>query len=153
MPNRGTVLVLDHEEKVIHRLRAVLGAHGYSVVAFSTVESLFAYQFPNEPLCAIIDAELPGSAASELQGWLRRIRPGVPVIHVAGHGEIRQAVEAIRGGATDYLTKPLDESSLVYAVQRAFVEQEEVRSEWEELASFQRRFERLTPREKEVCAG
>jgi FixJ family two-component response regulator len=151
MQSRRTVLVVDHDRKVLDRVETVLKQHGYSVAIFSSPTTFLRHQIPT-PACAIIDAELQGFAASELQSWLARTRPEVPVIQMTEHGNVPQAVEAIRGGVVDFLTKPIDEKMLICAVRRAFVEEERHRYEQAERALYKKRFGSLTPRERQVCA-
>jgi FixJ family two-component response regulator len=129
----------------------LLQLHGYSVRTFASTGSFLSYRLPSTPCCAIIDAEMPDCTARELQTWVTRTRPGLPIIQLTEHGNIPQAVQAIKDGAVDFLTKPIDDRGLIYSIQRAFVEEERLRPEREERALYEKRLATLTPREKEVC--
>jgi len=126
--------------------------HSYWVRTFSSVESFLAYSLPDTPCCAIIDAEMPGFTGRQLHQLVSTRRPDLPIVQLTQHGSIPQAVQAIRDGAMDFLTKPVESHALVYAVQRAFVEEERLRPQREQRALFEQRFATLTLREREVCA-
>src|SRR5688572_14426067 len=152
MQRRGTVLLVDEDLEVLESVGELLQPHGYSVRTFSTAASLMRERLPSTPCCAIIDAEMAEDGVPRLQRWLAKARPGTPVIQLTEHGNIPQAVQAIREGATDFLTKPIDQVGMIYAVQRAFAEEERLRPECEERAFCERQFATLTAREREVCA-
>ena len=151
MQSRGSVLIVDRDPKIRESLEGLLEPQGYSIQMFSSAASLLSCRLPSTPCCAIIDIEMSDGRGSELQIWLQRIRPGSRVIQLTEHGNIPQAVQAIKNGATDFLTKPIEHKQLIYAVQRAFMEQEQLRPELQERALYENRFASLTPREKEVC--
>jgi FixJ family two-component response regulator len=152
MQSRGTVLIVDHDSDLLESIESLLRLHNYWVRTFSSVESFLAYSLPNTPSCAIIDAEMPGFTGRQLHQLISTRRPDLPIIQLTQHGSIPQAVQAIRDGATDFLTKPVENHALVYAVQRAFVEEERLRPQREQRALFEKRFATLTLREREVCA-
>jgi FixJ family two-component response regulator len=152
MQSRGTVLIIDHDPASVEGMERLLQLHGYFVRTFSAPGAFLGYSLPSERCCAIIDAEFPDWPVMHFHMWLAKRRPGTPFIEMTASGNIPQAVEAIRRGAADYLTKPVEHKKLIYAVQHAFVEEERLRPKHEERAAFDARFKRLTPREKEVYA-
>jgi FixJ family two-component response regulator len=152
MQTRGTVLILDQDPNLLETFEGLLRVHHYSVRTFSSVKSFLACPLSDSPCCAIIDAEMPGFSGSQLHRLVSSQRPDLPVIELARYGSVPQAVQAIRDGAVDFLTKPVDHNTLVYSVQGAFVEEERLRPQRERRALFEQRFATLTEREKEVCA-
>jgi FixJ family two-component response regulator len=152
MGNNGTVLVLDNDSKVVESLERLLRFNGYSVRTFTSPELIFEYRVPEETCCALVDVRMPGFNGFEIQAWLTRANPGLPVILMTGHGDIAQAVAAMRTGAADFLTKPIEESRLMNAVKRALTQGQRFRTEEEARAIYEKRYQKLTPREKQVCA-
>jgi FixJ family two-component response regulator len=153
MKNNGLILIVDDDPKVLTGLERLLQLNGYTVQTFSSSGSMLGYGLPSSPCCAIVDVRMPGFTGPELQAWLAKTRPGLPVILMTGYGDIPQAVQAIRAGAADFLTKPIEEKRLLHAVKRAFALEQRVRVEQEARALYEKRYGTLTPREKEVCAS
>lgn len=140
------VYVVDDEEAMIRALQRLLGAEGYRVRGFgSALEFLDAYR-PGEPACLILDVAMPGLDGLNLQERLSHEGLLVPIVFLSGHADIPISVRAMKGGAVDFLTKPVESEALLRAVRAALGRAEEQRS----LAVFSQRLSRLTPREREV---
>jgi len=152
MRNSGMILVVDDDLKLLDSLGRLLRLNGYSVQTFGSSASILSYGLPNSPCCALVDVRMPGFSGVELQSWLARTRPELPVILMTAYGDIPQAVQAIRAGAADFLTKPIEERRLLHAVKRAFAQEQRLRLEQETRVVYEKRFATLSPREKEVCA-
>lgn len=150
--NKVTVLIVDDDPKVLRSLQRLLELNGYFVQTFNSSDALLSYTLPDSPCCAVVDVQMPGLSGFELQSKLVKKWPGLPVIFITGFGDIPKAVAAIRGGAADFLTKPVEEKKLLETIKRALAQEERHRVEHEELASYRSRFESLTAREKQVCA-
>jgi FixJ family two-component response regulator len=151
MQNRATILIVDDDLKVLHALQRLLQFSGYSVQTFNSANALLAYQPPNAPCCAIIDVKMPGRTGLELQALLAKERPALPVILISGCADIPEAVRAIRAGASDFLTKPIEETKLRAAIKRALAQGQRRQHEQQETAVYLERFATLTVREKQVC--
>jgi FixJ family two-component response regulator len=105
---------------------------------------------PDAPGCIVLDVRLPGASGLELQRTLTDSNIALPIIFISGHGTIPMSVRAIKSGAKEFLTKPLNEQEFLDAIQ-ACIEQDKVR--WQQsslVAELRERFNSLTPREREV---
>jgi FixJ family two-component response regulator len=100
----------------------------------------------------VLDVRLPGPSGLELQTALGEAQRALPIIFVTGHGNVPMSVSAMKSGALDFLQKPFNDHELLVAVQRALAQSRQARAENAERASVQRRFEALTPREREVLS-
>jgi FixJ family two-component response regulator len=143
-------IVEDDESSRIASSR-VLKSAGYVVRAYATGDDFLA-QLPTEAGCVVLDLRLPGPSGLELQQRLATAENPLPIVFLTGHGDIPKTVRAMKAGAVDFLTKPVDAPVLVDAVARAIARDSEnrvVRTRQEEART---RYDRLTPREREVFA-
>ena len=127
----------------------LLRAAGYSVETHASATEFLA---ANRPFagCVVLDVGLPGMSGLDLQARLMDYPDAMPIVFVTGRGDIPMSVRAILSGAVDFLTKPVETESLLAAVSRAVVRDAETRRKRERLQATQRRYEQLTPREREV---
>src|SRR6476661_2925671 len=157
-PKRPTVTlppavhVVDDDEDVRVGTARLLSTAGYIVRTYASA-SEFLDQMPTaNPGCVLLDVQLPGPSGLELQEMLVRTAEVLPIIFVTAHGDIPMSVRAIQAGAVDFLTKPVPRDVLLIAVERAMAREAEERAAREHLRGIQARYERLTPREREVFA-
>ena len=145
----GIIYVVDDDAAVAEALCELLASLGWRAVSFSSAGEYLAYPAPDLPACLVLDVELPDINGLEVQ---RRLSHGIhpPIVFITGHGDIPSSVRAIKGGAVDFLTKPISEASLMTAVQTAIERDRADRSEREDLSILRNRFATLTPREREV---
>lgn len=147
-----TVYVVDDEARMRRALARLLEAEGFAVKTFGSArEFLAAYQL-DEIACLILDVAMPGVDGLELQRQLAGLGADLPIIFLTARGSIRMSVQAMKAGALDFLTKPVLDADLLYAVRAALSNAERrraVRSATGELAA---RHATLTPREREVLA-
>ena len=133
-------------------LGKLLQSAGFRVSLLGSVNEFLAADRPEGPACLVLDVRLPGQSGLELQRELAGAKRQLPIIFITGHGDIPMSVQAMKGGAIEFLTKPFREQDLLEAIQlghardRAQLEQERA------LAELKVRFETLTPREREVMA-
>ncbi len=149
-----TVYLVDDDPSVRRALSRLLRSAGYHAEQFGSAEEFLLRRgnFPDAPGCAIIDLKLPGLDGLELQETIGKQVEPLPVIFLTGHGDIPTSVRAMKRDAVDFLTKPVCAEDLLSAVQRALIgdaEAREVRRQKQELSA---RYEKLTPREREVLA-
>ena len=143
-------VVEDDESSRIASSR-VLKSAGYVVRVYATGDDFLA-QLPTEAGCIVLDLRLPGPSGLDLQQRLATSENPLPIVFLTGHGDIPKTVRAMKAGAVDFLTKPVDAPVLIDAVARAIVRDSEnrvVRARQEEART---RYDRLTPREREVFA-
>lgn len=145
-----TVLVVEDDASLREALDGFLRSHGFQVRLFSSAWNVLSEKLPDDPVCLVLDLCLPGMSGLELQKRFAQRNLKIPIIFITGHGDIRLAVRAIKAGAVEFLTKPLDHQDLLNAIQRSVGISEAERGEREELAILRSRAESLTPREHQV---
>src|SRR5258706_12498465 len=146
------VMVIDDDPGVPDSLGKLLRSAGFRVSLLSSVSEFLAADRPEGPACLVLDVRLPGQSGLDLQRELADAKRRLPIIFITGHGDIPMSVQAMKGGAIEFLTKPFREQDLLEAIQlghardRARIEQERA------MADLKVRFETLTPREREIMA-
>ncbi len=145
------VHVVDDDEDVRVATARLLKLAGYAVQTYASASD-FLVRLPTVSGCVILDVRLPGPSGLELQEMLAKTARVLPIIFVTGHGDIPMTVRAIQAGAVDFLTKPVRKDILLDAVSRAMARAAEERGAQEHVRATRARYERLTPREREVFA-
>jgi FixJ family two-component response regulator len=148
--NSDIVYVIDDDESVRRGLTRLLRSAGLNAEAFGTAQAFLDRDLPDRTACLVLDVRLPGLSGLDLQEALARAERIVPIIFITGHGSVPMSVQAMKGGAVDFLQKPFDEDELLGAVDRALARCRQARSEHAERTAVQRRFDTLTPRERQV---
>jgi len=147
-----TVYLLDDEAGMIKALTRLLKAEQYEVRGFTSVREFLAAPRASGPSCLLLDVAMPELDGMELQRRLLARGDGIPIIFLTGHGDIPMSVRAIKDGAIDFLTKPVDAQALLGSVRTALsASAERYRSARDE-AIWKERYATLTPREREVMA-
>jgi len=144
-----TVYLVDDDPWVRNALREVLESMQINVVGFGSAQEYLAYPRSDTLACLLLDLELPDLNGLELQQRLSR-ETGPPVIFITGHGDIPTTVRAMKAGAVEFLTKPIQTDALLAAIAAAFAQDGIARERNANLAALQRRLAKLTPREREV---
>lgn len=146
----ATIFLLDDDELVLRSLKRLLGASGYHVRTFQNAETMLACAELGAADCCILDLGLPGIDGFAAQEALNAAAGVQSIIFLTGRGDIPASVKAMKAGAVDFLTKPVDAQALLSAVEvalsRTRLEQARVRQR----LSLQRRVAGLTPREAQV---
>lgn len=145
-----TVFLVDDDAGVLKALSRLLRARDYGVRPFTSPQAFLADHDASIPGCAVLDVAMPGLDGLELQQALAAAGAQRPVIFLTGKGDIPTSVRAMRAGAIDFLTKPVDGAELLAAIARAEQEDARTRQANAELDSLNARFAILTPREREV---
>jgi FixJ family two-component response regulator len=145
-----TVFVVDDVPEVRMSLSRLLSAAGYCVRAFESAESFLNEHDAEDPGCLLLDVCMPGLSGPELQRSLASARLIRPIVFLTGNGDIQTGVHAMKEGAVDFLTKPVDDVRLFAAVERALRRDAEQRLERSIFHTIQQRLEMLTPRERQV---
>lgn len=146
----GTVYLLDDEPEMVKALTRLLRAKRFEVRGFTSVPAFLEAWRPDDLACLVLDVAMPGLDGLELQRHLAHRGIAIPIIFLTGHGDIPTSVRAIKAGATDFLTKPVDAAALVQAVRAALQIAETRRQTIAETAGLAARLATLTPREREV---
>jgi len=144
------IAVVDDDDTVRRSLERLLRSAGYSVETFGSADTFFAARPLDGFACAVLDVQMPGLSGLDLQSRLRTTGAGPTVVFLTGHGDIPTSVEAMKHGAVDFLTKPVDESRLLPAIDQALVQNAQARAHFEGLRELRRRVGTLTAREMDV---
>jgi FixJ family two-component response regulator len=142
--------ILDDDRSVQSALRDLLESAGMSTLCFDSAEQFLRSAARQRAACVIADIRMQGMSGLELQAMLKTERCRTPVIFITGLGDIPSAVNAMKEGASDFFTKPVDGSALLTSVERALQQDRANRQEATESATLVTRYKSLTPREREV---
>ncbi len=145
-----TVFVVDDYAPVRSSISRLLRAAGFAVAAFASAEQFLAQYDPHMPGCLILDLAMPTTDGLELQRLLAKTGSVLPIIFLTGEGDIPKSVRAMKQGASDFLTKPVNDEDLLAAVRVAIEKDRALRREQAELSEVRTRLATLTPREREV---
>jgi len=148
-----TVFVVDDDKAVREGLRRLFTSVGMTVEVFPTAQAFLTARRADAPGCLVLDVRLPGLSGLDLQRELATTHATLPIIFLTGHGDIPMSVRAMKAGAVEFLTKPFREQDLLDAIRQAFDRDRAARTEQRELAELRRRYDTLTPRERDVMAG
>jgi FixJ family two-component response regulator len=148
----GKVFLVDDEPSVRRALTRLLRSAGLEVLSFPSGDELLAMIGETGPACVVADLRMPGLNGLELQEELSRRGLDLPVLLISGHADVPSTVRAMKAGAIDFLEKPVSPAELLEAVERALARCAELQSAREERRVLEARFDRLTPREREVFA-
>jgi FixJ family two-component response regulator len=144
------VYVVDDDPSIREALSSLLRSLGLRVETFAAAEDFLAHRRPDAASCLVLDVMLPGSSGLDLPAELEASGAPIPIVFITGHGTIPMTVRAMRQGAVEFLTKPFQEEELIAAIRQALERDERARSERADLSELRERWERLTPREREV---
>lgn len=144
------VYLVDDDAEVLKGLHRLLTAAGLDVRAFGSPREFLAQVDPHTPGCLVLDLAMPELDGLALHRALSERGSHMPVIFLTGRGDIRSSVQAMKGGAQDFLTKPVDHAELRDAIARALESVWAERRIRDDQAEFERRFATLTSREHEV---
>jgi FixJ family two-component response regulator len=141
--------LIDDDNAVREALTGFLQAAGVEVVSFGSAADYLKHQRTDASACLILDLQLPDISGLQLQSKLIGGR-GPPIIFISGRGDIRSTVQAMKAGAIEFLTKPINPEALVATITAAFERDRLNREKRADIAALQARFSLLSPREREV---
>ena len=146
------VFVVDDNRSVREAITSLLASVGLRAETFRTAEEFLQAQQPDTPACLVLDVRLPGLSGLDLQQRLIATSQHIPIIFITAHGDVPMSVEAMKGGAVDFLLKPFRQQQLLDAIQRALAGYRNQRQQLLETAELRGRYDSLTAREREVMA-
>ena len=147
---KPTVLIIDDDPAIRVSLGRLLRSVGLDAQLFESIADFLQAEHPNGPSCLVLDVNMPGRSGLDLQRELIATNRQIPIIFITGHGDIPMTVQAMKGGAIDFLTEPFEDQDLLDAVQRGLARDRERREDDDSLRTLKERFESLTPREREI---
>jgi two-component system response regulator FixJ len=148
----GTVFLIDDDPSVRDSLTLLLSLKGVATQPFATAESFIETYQPERAGCVLTDLRMPGMTGLELLAALHQRQIEVPVVVLTAHGDVSTARAALKNGAFDFLEKPIDDVMLLDVLRNALRVDRERRAAETAHAATDRRFERLTQREREILA-
>jgi len=143
------VYLVDDDVSIRESITGLLEALDFTVISFESAESFLRHERVDTAGCLLLDLQLPEMNGLELQKRIAST-PSLPVIFITGHGDIPSSVRAMKGGAHEFLTKPLDREVLMTAIRTAFAVNREARAHQAGIADLSAKLSRLTPRERQV---
>lgn len=148
--SRGVVHVVDDDQSVRTALSRLLRTAHLDVRTYPSAREFLERPEDDGVGCVVLDLNMPGTSGLELQEALVHDPTALPVVFLTGHGDIPASVRAMKAGAVDFLTKPVDRGRLLAAIDVALARDVERRRQRDHMAAIQARFAALTPREQEV---
>ena len=150
MSGAPAVFIVDDDPSVLRATQRVMRAAGLETRAFSSARDYLEAYDPNAPGCLVLDLAMPGLSGLELQQALAE-RGGAPaIVFVSGRADVPSSVEAMKGGAVEFLVKPVDAGALIGAVHSALEKDRVHRDARAGRAQVEKRLATLTPREAQV---
>jgi FixJ family two-component response regulator len=151
MPDaNSTVLVIDDDPDLRASVGRLLRSLGQDAQLFASISDFLTSDPPDGPTCLVLDVRLPGQSGLDLQRELAAANRELPIIFITGHGDIPMSVQAMKGGAIEFLTKPFRDQELLDAIQLGLSRDRARRENQKALAALRERFESLSPREREI---
>ena len=147
-----TVYVVDDDPDVLKSMARLLDSAGFAVIGFPSSESFLERFDRAAPGCIVLDLAMPGLSGLELQQTLESQGCLLPIVFLTGRGDIASSVRAMKRGAADFLTKPVDEEVLIAAVREALARDRELRAIRAQRDRVAESLATLTAREREVLA-
>ncbi len=145
-----TVFLVDDDASVLKSLARLLRSAGMNPATYSSPREFLDRRDPHAAGCIVLDVAMPGLDGLQLQEELDRTGPHMPIIFLTGHGDVPMSVRAMKRGAIDFLTKPVNDEELLKAVRSAVEADRDRRESEAEIGDIRRRLAALTPREREV---
>ena len=146
------IFVVDDDASLRASLQDLLESVGLRVATCASAQEFLRHPPPEVPSCLVLDVRLPGLSGLELQQRLTAGDLALPIIFITGHGDIPMSVQAMKAGAVDFLSKPFRDQDLLDAVHQALARDRHARAQQAERTALRRRFEALTPRQRDVMA-
>jgi FixJ family two-component response regulator len=147
-----TIIVIDDDPDIRGSLGGLLRSVGLQVMLMASVAEFLKSGRPDGPTCLILDVRLPGRSGLDFQRELAAANIHIPIIFITGHGDIPMTVQAMKGGAIEFLTKPFRDHDMLEAVQLGLARDRAWRESEKALTVLRARYDTLTPREREVMA-
>ena len=146
----GIIAIVDDDASVREGLQSLIRSAGWRVEVFVSAQEFLARVGAEAPSCVILDLQLPGLSGLDLQNRMAKGGLEIPIVFLTGHGDIPASVQAMKAGAVEFLTKPLDEQKLLEAIQEAIERDRRIRQQRAETRELRGRYESLTAREQQV---
>jgi FixJ family two-component response regulator len=144
------IAIVDDDPAVREGLKALIASAEWRAETFSSAQEFLAHLTAEAPSCVVLDLHMPGLSGLDLQKRMAEVGLDIPIVFLTGHGNIPTSVQAMKAGAVEFLTKPVDEEDLLRAMQEAIERDRRTRRQREEMRELRERYESLTARERQV---
>jgi FixJ family two-component response regulator len=145
-----TVLVVDDDPALLASVGRLLRSLNLDAQLFASIAHFVKSDPPNGPSCLVLDVRLPGQSGLDFQRELAAANREVPIIFITGYGDIPMSVQAMKGGAIEFLTKPFRDQDLLDAIQLGLSRDRAQLKDKKSLTALKERFQSLSPREREI---
>jgi FixJ family two-component response regulator len=142
--------VVDDDESLRTAVLRLLEAAGFEARGYASTGDFLLQPLPDRPGCVLLDVRMPGPSGLDLQEALQRRGVTLPVVFLTGHADVASSVRALKAGAVDFLTKPIERHTLFEAIDRALARDATQRAVREEADELRARVGALTHRERQV---
>jgi FixJ family two-component response regulator len=149
-PEAVIIAIVDDDLSVRRGLQRLVRSAGWKAEAFASAQEFLARSRAESPNCVLLDLQLPGLSGLDLQKRMAEVGLEIPIVFLTGHGNIPASVQAMKAGAVQFLTKPVDEQELLHAIEEAVERDQRARKQHIEMSELRGRYESLTAREQEV---
>jgi FixJ family two-component response regulator len=144
------VFIVDDDRSVRDTLQDLIESIRLRAMVFESADEFLRSPLPDVESCLVLDIRLPGMSGLDFQDQLARARIHVPVIFMTGFGDVPMSVRAMKAGAVDFLSKPFRDQDMLDAIFTAIDRDRERREDERQVAGIRKRYETLTPREREL---
>jgi FixJ family two-component response regulator len=144
------IAIVDDDPSVREGLKSLIRSAGWSVETFASAQEFLSRPRAKVPSCLILDLQLPDLSGLDLQKRMAATDLEIPIVFLTGHGDIPASVQAMKAGALEFLTKPVDEQDLLRAIQEAIDRDRRTRQQHADMHELRSRHDSLTAREREV---
>jgi FixJ family two-component response regulator len=149
-PTDVVIAIVDDDPSAREGLESLIRSAGWSVETFVSAQEFLDRRGVDAPSCLILDLQLPGLSGLDLQQRMAEVGLEIPIVFLTGHGSIPASVQAMKGGAVEFLTKPFDEPDLLRAIRDGIERDRRTRQQRADMRELRERYESLTPREQQV---
>ena len=150
--SQPTVIIIDDDPAMRESISGLVRSVGFQAETLASVDEFRQSGRPTGPSCLVLDVRLPGQSGLDLQRELAANRVRLPIVFITGHGDIPMSVQAMKGGAVEFLTKPFRDQDLLDAIQLGLARDRARLEDEKSAAALRAHFETLTAREREVMA-
>ena len=151
-PTSPIVFVVDDDISVRESLELLIKNEGWQVKTFASAQEFLNHPRAGVSSCLILDLSLPGLDGLELQKRITVERTDIPIIFITGYGDVPKTVQAMKGGAVEFLTKPFNDEVLLTAIRQAIERSRSALIHETEIQELRDRYMSLSPRERQVMA-
>jgi FixJ family two-component response regulator len=151
-PSKQIVFVVDDDTSVREALASLIGSVGLHVECYGSPQEFLRRRQCEGPACLVLDVRMPGLSGFDLQRELDRVERRIPIIYITAHGDIPMAVQAMKAGAIDFLSKPFREEDLLDAIRKALEFDAVFRVRQAEVGEIRNKVARLTARQRQIMS-